>query len=176
VIVEYEFTLKFKCATDSAEGDELVERLGEGGCDDAVIGIGQPGRIALNFTREATSAYKAIISALADVKRAIPQSELIEVTPDLAGLTDIADLVGVTRQNMRKLALKYSSSFPAAVHEGSAAVWHLLPVLQWLTDHGDYPIAPELMDVAHVAMQVNLAKQARQLEEPVAREVRELVA
>ena len=174
--MEYEFTLKFKLTADGGETDALVERLGEAGCDDAVIGIGQPGRIALNFTREATSAKHAIVSALADVKGVIPQAELIEVTPDLSGLTDIAELIGVSRQNMRKLALKYPLSFPTPVHEGSAVVWHLAPVLQWLTRHGDYPITDSLMDVAHAAMQINLAKQTSRLERPVEREVRELVS
>jgi hypothetical protein len=175
-MMEYEFTLKFKLTADIAETDELIERLGEAGCDDAVVGIGQPGRIALNFTREAVSAKQAIISALANVKSAIPQVELIEVSPDLAGLTDIAELVGVSRQNMRKLALKYPLSFPAPVHEGTAALWHLAPVLKWLVNRGDYSIAPSLLDVAHIAMQINLAKQADQLEQPVQQEVRELLA
>jgi hypothetical protein len=50
--MEYDFVLKFKLAEGSADANNLVERLGEAGCDDAVVGIGQPGRIALNFTRE----------------------------------------------------------------------------------------------------------------------------
>lgn len=54
--MEYEFTLKLKLTADQGETDTLVERLGEAGCDDAVIGIGQPGRIALNFIREGASA------------------------------------------------------------------------------------------------------------------------
>lgn len=84
--MEYDFVLKFKLAEGSADANDLVERLGEEGCDDAVIGIGQPGRIALNFTREADSAQQAIISALEDVRRVIPDAELIEASPDPAGL------------------------------------------------------------------------------------------
>lgn len=74
----YDFVLKFKLAEGIADAGDLVERLGEAGCDDAVVGIGQPGRIALNFTREAESAQQAILSALEDVRRAIPDAELIE--------------------------------------------------------------------------------------------------
>ena len=62
----------------AADASELVERLGEAGCDDAMIGVGQPGRIALRFTREAESAKHAIVSALVDVKKAIPAAKLIE--------------------------------------------------------------------------------------------------
>src|SRR5436309_11045073 len=87
--MEYEFELRFKLPTDDADADELVERLGEAGCDDALIGIGQPGRIALRFTREAESAKRAIVSALEDVKKVIPAAKLIEVGPDFVGLTDV---------------------------------------------------------------------------------------
>lgn len=50
-----------------------------------MVGIGLPGRIALSFLREADSAQQAVISALEDVNRAIPDAELIEASPDLAG-------------------------------------------------------------------------------------------
>jgi hypothetical protein len=40
--------------------DALVERLAEEGCDDALVGIGPPGRLALGFVREASSAHDAI--------------------------------------------------------------------------------------------------------------------
>jgi hypothetical protein len=174
--MEYEFTLKFKLAPDGADTDELVERLGIAGCDDALVGIGQPGRIALQFTRNADSAEKAIISALKDVKSVIPEARLLEVDPDFVGLTDVAEMVGVTRQNMRKLMLAHSDSFPAAVHEGSTALWHLAHVLQWLNDRDGYRIEQSLLDVAYIAMQINLTKEAGQLEPRVRREVRALVA
>lgn len=32
--------------------DALFERLAEEGCDDALVGVGQPRRLALEFTRE----------------------------------------------------------------------------------------------------------------------------
>jgi len=174
--VEYEFTLSFKLTADEADTDTLVERLGAAGCDDALVGIGQSGRIALNFTREAGSAQEAIISALRDVKKAIPAARLVEAGPDLVGLTDIAEMVGVTRQNMRKLSLAYPDSFPVPVHSGSVALWHLAHVLRWLSDRGGYEIELPIMEVADVAMQINLIKEAALIERRVRREVRELVA
>jgi hypothetical protein len=101
--MEYEFTLSFKLPVDEADTDTLVERLGAAGCDDALVGIGQSGRIALNFTREAGSAQEAIVSALRDVKKAIPAARLVEAGPDLVGLTDVAALVGVTRLHQRRV-------------------------------------------------------------------------
>lgn len=105
--MEYTFTLKYQLAEDDRDPDALVERLGEAGCDDALVGIGQPGRLALEFTREAESADTAVRSALADVRRAVASARLIEVAPDLVGLTDVAEIVGVSRQNMRKLMLAH---------------------------------------------------------------------
>lgn len=174
--MELEFGMKFKIGQEGADPRELVERLADAGCDDAVIGTGKPGRIALEFAREARSAKEAIVSALRDVKRAIPDAELIEVTPDFVGLTDVAELIGVSRQNMRKLMLSHPDTFPAPVHEGSTSVWHLADVLKWLADRGDYAIEKPLLDVARVAMQINLAKEARALEAPVQKKVRALVA
>jgi hypothetical protein len=141
-----------------------------------LIGIGQPGRIALRFTREAESAKRAIVSALEDVKKVIPEAELIEVGPDLVGLTDVAEMLGVSRQNMRKLMLTHSASFPAPIHEGSAAVWHLEPLLRWLSSRGDYAIEQRQIDVAHMAMQVNLVREIGRLESPIQSEIRGLVA
>ncbi len=75
--MEYIFTLKFQLAEADRDADALVERLGAGGCDDALVGIGQPGRIALEFTREADSAKSALMSALSDLKRLIPGGRLV---------------------------------------------------------------------------------------------------
>ena len=174
--MDYDFVLKFRLPEGSAHPHDLVERLGGAGCDDTVVGIGQPGRIALNFTREADSAGQAIISALEDVKRAIPDAELIEASPDFAGLTDIAVLVGVTRQNMRKLMLTHAGSFPAPVHEGNAALWHLAPVLEWLSARAGYVIEQRLLETARIAMQVNVTKESHRLDAPVEDRIRALVA
>ena len=64
--MEYTFTLKYQLTDDDRDPDALVERLGEAGCDDALVGIGQPGRLALEFTREAADADEAVRSALAE--------------------------------------------------------------------------------------------------------------
>ena len=61
--MEYTFTLKYQLADDDRDPDGLVERLGEAGCDDALVGIGQPGRLALEFTRDADNADAAMCGA-----------------------------------------------------------------------------------------------------------------
>lgn len=174
---EYQFTLKFALGDPEADIDELVERLGEAGCTDALVGIGQPGRIGLDFTRDANSASEAVLSALADVKRAIPDALLVEAAPDLVGLTDIAKLLGFTRQNMRKLVVQASSNFPPPVHEGTPTIWHLSTVLDWLKGRGTYEVEVCLAEVAKTNMQFNLAKEllAHDIEPAFQKNVRRLL-
>jgi len=113
-------------------------------------------------------------SALADVRSAIPSAKLIEAAPDLVGLTDVADIVGVSRQNMRKLMLAHPGSFPAPVHEGSASIWHLADVLAWLQARGGYALAQGVLEVAQAALQVNIAKEGRRLPASTSKELEAL--
>lgn len=174
--MEYEFTLKYRLVAVDCDPDEVVERIGAAGCEDALVGIGQPGRIALDFSREAGSAQAAIVSAMMAVKRALPTARLVEVSPDSVGLTDIAELVGVTRQNMRQLSLAHADSFPAPFHSGNVVLWHLAHVLQWLAERGTYRVERALLEVSRVAMQINLVKESANIGSDVRREVRNLVA
>jgi hypothetical protein len=77
----YEFTLKFQLADPQADGN---------GCDDAVIGVGHKGTIALQFIREAESANAAIVSAIVGVRKTIPDAKLIEASPDFVGISGLA--------------------------------------------------------------------------------------
>ncbi len=173
--MEYTFTLKYQLGENSPASEALVEQLGAAGCDDALVGIGQPGRLALEFTREADSADAAIRSALADVQGAVPSARLIEVAPDLVGLTDVAEMVGVSRQYMRKLLLANPGSFPAPIHEGSASIWHLADVLSWLHAEGGYSLADDVLAVARVALQANVAKEGRRVSRSTCKELESLV-
>jgi predicted DNA-binding transcriptional regulator AlpA len=174
--MEYTFTLKYQLAENDSDADALVERLGEAGCDDALVGIGQPGRMALEFTREAESAQAAVRSALADVRRAVPLAKLVEAVPDFVGLTDVAELIGVSRQAMRKLMLSHAATFPAPVHEGSAAIWHLAEVLGWLEEKGGYTLESTMLETARATLEVNLTKEVYRLPVTSARELKLLIA
>lgn len=162
-MTEYEFRLKFRLPDSDADPAQFIDALAEAGCDDATVGIGQRGRIALDFTREATDALRAILSAVRSVKDAIPGAELIEASPDFVGLTDVADIVGCSRQNIRKLMISNPATFPAAVHEGSQAFWHLRPVLAWFSETQKREIDRALIEVSEAAMKVNIARETRRL-------------
>ncbi len=114
----YEFELKFRLPGTAQNPERFVERLAEAGCTDALVGIGQAGRIAFHFTRDANSAFEAVLSAVKNIKNAIPEATLIEAAPDLVGLSDIADILGYSRQNIRKLMMNNLASFPTPIHEG----------------------------------------------------------
>ena len=159
--MEYTFTLKYQLAADDCDPAAIVERLGAAGCDDALVGTGVAGRIALEFTRTAESAEAALHSALEDLRRILPGARLTEAGPDYVGLTDVADMLGMSRQNLRKLMLNHPASFPPPVHEGSASVWRLADLLGWFAERG-HALDAALAETAGAARQVNLAKDAAQ--------------
>jgi hypothetical protein len=172
---EFEFTLKFAFANPSLDPSDFVEALGAAGCDDALIGVGVKGRIAFDFCREAETAFDAIASAIADIRGVIPDARLIEATPDLVGMTDIAEVFGVTRQAVRKMVRVSIASFPAPAHEGNPALWHLAPVLSWAkANHRN--VKPELLEVSRAAMQVNLVKECAAIEPEAQRRISALLA
>jgi hypothetical protein len=60
----------------------------------------------------------------------------------------------------------HPGSFPVPVHEGSASIWHLADVLAWLQAKGGYSLDQGVLEVARVALRVNLAKERRRLSRP----------
>ena len=158
--MDYLFTLKYRLPEQESDLDALAERLGSGGCDDALLGLGQPGRLALEFTRDAGSAQMALLSAMADVKAAIPGATLVEAAPDFVGLSDVAQVLGLTRQNMHKLMNRYRHSFPSPVHEGRTTIWRLAQIRSWLHAKGSYDLEDSLIELSQATMQVNIAKDA----------------
>lgn len=97
---EHDFTLTFNLEDPQADPGDFIEKLYEGGCDDALIGVGNKGYVALNFIREASSRNEAICSAINDVKKVIPSATLIEGPPDFVCLSDAAQIMECTQQNI----------------------------------------------------------------------------
>ena len=172
---EYEFTLKFGLQETVINPLEHEGPLNSAGCDDALVGMGQQGRLALHFIREATSAHEAIASAIKNVRKAIPDARLIEATPDFVGLTDVADLLGFTRQNMRKIMLGGGTAFPAPVQDGKSAIWHLSQILVWMVETKSYEIDAALLDIAATNMRFNLARETRALDPQAQQELHALL-
>ena len=159
---EFDFGLRFTFPDSDIPPEQYVNRLGEEGCDDAIIGVGQKGRIAFQFTRTGDSALTAVMSAIKDVKRVIPEAMLIEATPDLVGLSDIANVIGSSRQNIHKLMLSHNNTFPAPVHAGKYSIWHLSNILEWFEKEQNKTIDPITKEIAEINKQVNIAKEKAQ--------------
>jgi hypothetical protein len=168
IMIEYEFVLRFQLPADSDHPDQFLDCLYEAGCADAIVGVGLPGYIALDFSREAKNADEAVKSAISDVQKAIPAAKLLEVAPDLLNTTEIADLVSVqvgkiTRQAMRKYAFgqiaKVKSRFPAVAVSSSSPLWHVDEVISWLVENkkANNPInASKLIETSKAARAVNV--------------------
>ncbi len=155
---EYDFTLKFNIPDDLVISNDYLGILATEGCDDALVGLGNQGKIALNFIREAASAKAAVFTAIQDVKRAIPQAVLTEVSPDLISLTEVAKILGCTRQNIRNLIVKGEPKSPSPIYGGTPSLWHLSDILHWLSEEKNYPIASSLLELAKVNKNLNIAK------------------
>lgn len=169
---EYDFTLKFRLPEAAHDPGEYVEALCAAGCDDALVGIGRPGHISLDFTREAASAEEALLSALEQVTATIPGATLVEAGPDLVGLSDIAELLGFSRQNMRKLMEAGGHDFPDPVHEGRPSIWHLARVLTWLETRKGYEIPEPILALSGLTMQLNAMRESRSVSKAFAEKVR----
>ena len=157
----FDFTLTFSLSRYSSNPENYLDALFEAGCDDAIVGTGMPGSIALNFSRGAKSAEDAIQQAVRDVRKAIPDAELLELKPDLVGISDIAGLLGCSRQNIRKLATKGSLNFPQPTVSGSVPLWHFYEVANWLIKNARTKIKPkeEDVEISRVTFQKNLEVQ-----------------
>ena len=173
--MHYTFTLTYRLTEADSHPDRLIELLRVVGWADARVGVGLPGRLELEFTREARTARRAVRSALADVKRAVPSARLVEAWPDFVGLTELAEIAGVSRQYMRKLMLARHATFPVPVHEGSASIWHLAEVLAWLHDEAGYAPTPGLREIAQATMEANLARDVQRVRRAPARALSRLV-
>ncbi len=57
----------------------------------------------------------------------------------------------------------------------SASIWHLADVLAWLQARGSYSLTMGVLDVARVALQVNVAKEGRRLPHSASKELEALV-
>lgn len=157
--MEYTFTLTFRFDASTSEVDTLLESLGEAGCDDAVVGIGKTGAVTLAFERGALNAEEALATAMQHVKSAIPGAQLVEAAPDYVGLSDIAAIMGVTRQAVRKLMLAHANAFPMPVHAGQTSIWHLALVLDFFRERR-YAVSQALYEIALANLEANVRKEA----------------
>ena len=95
---EYEFTLTFNLPDAQSNPEDFLESLATVGCDDALIGIGKRGKIAVDFIRESSSAQEAVYSAIAQVVLAIPQAVFLDLSPDFISLMEVGQDLGNSKK------------------------------------------------------------------------------
>lgn len=164
--MQWDFIIQLRLPDGGGDPTLWLDALFEAGCDDAMVGVGQTGRLALDFSREAGTATEAVDTAIADALRAVPGATITEVAPDLVNLADMADRLGCSRQNMRKYATgeirPRHRPFPAPAHSGSPSLWPLAEVLAWVEDNTSMRLAPGARPLAEATAAANLrARQDR---------------
>ncbi len=165
----YTFVLNFTLPGDDPE--QFLDALYEAGCDDAAVGIGQFGMIGLDFIRAARCAEDAIRSAVENVRTAIPGAVLVQAGPDLVGLTQMAEIFGFSRQNMRKYAIGQSGAaeaFPPPVVLGDPSLWHLAEIVAWLRLNTGVQPPDGVLDVSKAAAKLNFEVERERLKTIVA--------
>jgi hypothetical protein len=163
---KYSFMLNFNLPSRGDDPEKYLDALFEAGCDDASVGVGQFGMVGLDFTRCAQSAEDALRSAIQNVQTAIPGANLVQVGPDLVGLTEMAEIFGFSRQNMRKYATSRSwvhDAFPAPTIIGEPSLWHLAEIAVWLRLNTAVKPPPGLLEVSKVAAQINFEVEGQRL-------------
>lgn len=160
---EYEFTLRYLLPT-GLPAEVLEQRLFEGGCGDALLGLGQKGRLTLAFTRPAPTAKAAVISALRDVVASLPEGRLVEVGPDWVSMKELAFLLKCSHEYLVSLIGDNAATFPLPLHAGKAGLWHLAEVLGWFAEHQDKAVDECLREVAIFNRTFNVAKDFRLLD------------
>jgi hypothetical protein len=162
----FEFVLSFMLPDRSESPEHYLDALYKAGCDDASVGVGRAGMIGLDFSRSAESAEKALRSAIRDVHKAIPGAMLVQAGPDLVGLTEMADIFGFSRQNMRKYATSQAGAregFPLPTVLGDPSLWHLAEITVWLGQNTGVRPSPHVCAVAKAAARVNFAVERKRL-------------
>ncbi|BAS34234.1 TPA: helix-turn-helix transcriptional regulator [Klebsiella variicola] len=161
----FNFTLTLSGVTSQTPG--LEDALFAAGCSDALICF-YGTAVYLEFDRDSESLEQAVLSAIRDVESAaLPQVRVESVDSTLVGLSDIAELTGVSRQAiaMLKEGTRGSGRFPGPVQRvtGNSPLWRWKTVVDWLV--AEKRLAADSTLVAHAQLldSLNLALQLRSI-------------
>lgn len=157
----YNFTLMLSGVTYETEG--LEDALYRSGCDDALIcAFGRS--VYLDFDREAESLDAAIASAIEHVESAGIGAVVESVDSALVGLSDIAELTGMTRQAIALLkdGSRGGGDFPCPIQriKGQSPLWDWAEVALWLERNGRLVGNETLVANARTLSKWNLALRA----------------
>lgn len=134
---EHDFTLVLADPVELT--DSVKAALDEAGCRDATISE-RSGRLFITFSREADSIKDAILSAIADVRRASIGTDVLRVDYcSLVTQSEIARKIGRTRQMVHQyiVATRGPGTFPppACVICDGQYLWIWSEVARWLWEN-----------------------------------------
>lgn len=154
----YNFTLTLSGVVYTTEG--LEDALYQHGCDDAII-CAYGSSVYLEFHREAQSLDAAIKTAVEDIESAGIGARVESVDSALVGLSDIAELTGLSRQAiaMLKDGTRGKGNFPCPLQriKGQSPLWDWAEVAQWLQQNGRIEANSDLVANARILSKWNLA-------------------
>ncbi|HEL4844227.1 MULTISPECIES: hypothetical protein [Stenotrophomonas] len=90
-MMEFSFTLMYRVPDTGKDLSAFERGLAEVGCDDALLGSGSPGVLALRFQREGTAADDVARAACVQVQNAVPEAELITVHVDVSNAGGVSN-------------------------------------------------------------------------------------
>jgi len=119
--------------------EDMLDALFEAGCDDSTVGS-HGGQNYMDFAREAPSFKDAVLSAIADVRKANVGATVMRVdTPTIVSEGEIAQRIGCSRQVTHQYVTgtRGPGGFPAPTSNVSnAPLWRWADVATWLKSAG----------------------------------------
>jgi len=159
----FNFTLTLSGVTSNTQG--LEDALYAAHCNDALICF-YGTAVYLDFDRESDTLEQAILSAIKDIESASALNARVEsVDATLVGLSDIAELTGVSRQaiSLLKDGARGAGQFPGPIQrvKGSSPLWRWQTIVEWLVAEGRIPAGSPMAAHAQTLDSLNLALQLR---------------
>lgn len=100
---EFEFELVFALPDEANDPLALSDAVFEAGFEDALIGTGRAGLLAVGLDLKGVDAEDVILDAARTLIRALPAKTVLhEVRPDLVSLADVAEKLAVKRQAIQQ--------------------------------------------------------------------------
>ena len=105
-MTKFEFDIVFALPVGEFDPLDLSNAVFEAGFEDAIVGLGQRGLVAVALEVEGDDSESVIVSAARRILKHLPEgSALREVRPDLVSLADVAKRLNIKRQALQKKQL-----------------------------------------------------------------------
>jgi len=77
-IREFQFDVMIRLPEGCPDIEDVMDRLYESGCDDAIVGLGTPGILELSFIREGTDREAVFAGAVENALAGLPEGAVVE--------------------------------------------------------------------------------------------------